>query len=417
MILLICIFAGLRVLENLLGGSFRVSQPLLLLPLAGIWCIALFQTAMLTGWVKTWSLDPYETRIFITVFGGIVVTGEVLYFYTNTADRLKMLIGLVIAVGMGSTIFGIFRESYLGAQSELLSEYFMSSRGYAQFINQNHFVLLVEMTLGLIMGLLIKAGVPNTFKPIAWVCCGIMIYSAVRANSRGGLISIAGMCIFTVFVHIVTRHNPEKIPKPRRSGASATNRHVLQKILAAAGISTVIFALILVAITFVGGERTVTRFEKLNGEVVVPHESLNRAAIWSSTIELIKTRPILGVGFGAYAAAIPEFDASGGRLSLQQAHNEYLEVLANGGVVSFVLFACFGVLVVLKSKRKLKSPDVLRRSSCFGAMIGMFGVMIHSFVDFGLHISINALIFTVLVVIATADIRIPNPIGPTGKFV
>ena len=34
----------------------------------------------------------------------------------------------------------------------------------------------------------------------------------------------------------------------------------------------------------------------------------------------------------------------------------------------------------------------------------MFGVLIHSFVDFGLHILINALIFTVLVVIAGVSI-------------
>jgi hypothetical protein len=40
-----------------------------------------------------------------------------------------------------------------------------------------------------------------------------------------------------------------------------------------------------------------------------------------------------------------------------------------------------------------------------GALIGIFGVAVHSLVDFGLHVTINALVLTALVVIATARVE------------
>ena len=57
--------------------------------------------------------------------------------------------------------------------------------------------------------------------------------------------------------------------------------------------------------------------------------------------------------------------------------------------------------------RNMSSSDPFRRACCFGAMIGTFGVLVHSFVDFGLHILVNAMIFVVLIVIGSAKIEPP----------
>jgi O-antigen ligase len=170
----------------------------------------------------------------------------------------------------------------------------------------------------------------------------------------------------------------------------------------------VVFSLVVLIVAFVGGDRVATRMEGIQGETeVIDSAKVNRGIIWDSTIELIKERPVFGSGFGAYAAAITRYDTTGGRAALQQAHNDYLEVLANGGAVGLAMFAVFGFLVGKRAVRNLGAGDRFRRASCFGAVIGIFGVLIHSFVDFGLHILINALIFMVLVVIATADVHRP----------
>ena len=105
---------------------------------------------------------------------------------------------------------------------------------------------------------------------------------------------------------------------------------------------------------------------------------------------------------GAYWIAVPAFHDAAGTMTPQEAHNDYLELLASGGLVGFALGAWFVVVVVMRTRQNLASPNQFRRAVCFGATIGIVGVAIHSLVDFGLHTIVNALVFTTLIVIATS---------------
>jgi O-antigen ligase len=383
----------------------------LLLPLVAVLCLAIGQIVPFPG-ASVISVDPYETKAFILTFGGLIVTGEVLFVYSNSRHRLKCLIGLVIATGVSSAIFGILRGLYLDDQPGILEGYLPPAQGYAQFLNRNHFALLLEMAFGLLLGILIKGELSQKLKFWGWFFAGIMIYAAITANSRGGIISFAALVLFAVAVHLVTRNERFNCDGETTNRPLASTRQLVRKISIALAQFALVFAMIVITIAFVGGDRVVTRIERLKSEVEpIDNTKVNRNFIWNSTLDLIKTEPVLGVGFGGYATGITRVDTSGGKHSPQQAHNDYLEILANGGVIGFVLFGAFGALVVSRTLKNLKSSDRLTKSSCFGAAIGIFGVLIHSFVDFGLHIMINALIFAVLVVIATikrVDERGPN---------
>ncbi len=407
LILPVCLFAGIRVVKGLIERSFRFSEPIIFLPLALILLLAIIQMLplpFLDG--KTISLDPYETKIFIVSFAVLIIFGELLYSYTNSKQRLKSLIALVLITGAASASFGILRDLGLLDSTGLITTYFSAeTQGYAQFINRNHFTALMEMSLGLTFGLLLKGQLADKFKFVGWILSGLFIYAAIAANSRGGIISVAGLSLFGVVIHVMTR----KIKKSHRKNEEKTSRVVgfWQKAFIATVLSVLIFGMSVLTVVFVGGDAVVSRFEKLESQLqIADEERLNRLAIWTATLQMIKERPLLGVGFGGYETAMPRFDNSTGVVAVRQAHNDYLEILANGGITAFILFAIFGVIVVRRALSNFKSRDTLTRASCFGALIGIFGVMIHNFVDFGLHIMINALIFTVLIVIAT--IRLPN---------
>jgi hypothetical protein len=60
----------------------------------------------------------------------------------------------------------------------------------------------------------------------------------------------------------------------------------------------------------------------------------------------------------------------------------------------------FIVAFVSRARQNLKSPDAFHRAATLGALAGLFGVAVHSFVDFGLHITANALLACTLMVIA-----------------
>jgi len=125
--------------------------------------------------------------------------------------------------------------------------------------------------------------------------------------------------------------------------------------------------------------------------------------IWRATWGLITAHPIAGVGLGAYAPAIPSNHDSSGELVPQEAHNDYLELLASGGVIGGLLGLWFVLALIKSARAQLRLTDPFRRAACLGAILGLFGVAIHSLVDFGLHITINALVCAALVVIATLD--------------
>ena len=112
-----------------------------------------------------------------------------------------------------------------------------------------------------------------------------------------------------------------------------------------------------------------------------------------------------GVGFGGYWTAIAQFHDASGDSTPQQAHNDYLELWASGGPIALGLFGWFVFAVIKRARRQLRSLDPFRRAACFGALAGLFTLGIHSFVDFGLHTTVNALVCMVLVVIATVEYK------------
>lgn len=388
--LMLCGFSLLRVLASLISGNFRLSDPVLILPLAGIVGLALLQILPLQSIVNFYSADPFETKGFIVFFSALILAGESLRHLVNNPRRLRLLVGTIITVGVSSAVYGIARTILVPTGEE-----------YAQFINRNHYAVLAEMSTGLLLGSLIRGHLSKDLRLVGWLLTAIIIYSLLTAGSRGGLASLVAMALFSVIVHALVAKVDVRpgLSEPR------LNRRAWPftiRLLAVTGTCVMIVIVSLAAIAFVGGDRVVTRLERVRDEVEQQSDlRMNRGTIWNITIDLIKARPVTGAGFGSYAAAITRFDHSDGSWALEQAHSEYLEILANGGVVGLALFGAFVVLVVKRAAYGLRAEDPLIRSTCFGASIGIFGVLIHSLVDYGLHVPINALICVVLVVIAT----------------
>ncbi len=123
---------------------------------------------------------------------------------------------------------------------------------------------------------------------------------------------------------------------------------------------------------------------------------------------MIKANPYLGTGLGAYGVSYTQYDSRNGLFRLEQAHNDYLQVLSDGGIVLGVLGLSFVVLLFWKAIVRAQSRDDFRRGVALGALSGCFGVLIHSFFDFTLHTTSNALLFLVLAALATLNGRVED---------
>ena len=393
----ISVFAMLRVADGLVNSEFGIVEPRLLLPLIGILILAMAQLLPISAGHPV-SLDPYQTQSFIVVFGCLIICAEILFNFTRSATQLRYLVGLVLTIALGSSVFGLIRHLLASSGVDL---FLQSEHGYAQFAYRNHFALLAEMGLGLLIGILLKGGLRYELRLLGWIACAVLVYSMIAASSRGGLVSLTGIAIVAVFVHVMTRSRGTHDSTPRNG--SRYWAKLPTKIITAAIMCLLTVGIIVFLVAFIGGDAVVTRIEDIDREIgTIEQTRVNRATIWTSTLEMVRERPLLGSGFGAYGAAITKYDRSNGHFLLEQAHNDYLEIIANGGVISAILFAVFAILVGARMFANLRSSEGFQMACCFGAIISVVGVLIHSFVDFGLHVLVNALVFVALIVIGTA---------------
>lgn len=123
-----------------------------------------------------------------------------------------------------------------------------------------------------------------------------------------------------------------------------------------------------------------------------------RWMIFNSTIKAIGEFFPLGSGMGTFNQVFPRFqDFSFNGAFVNRAHNDYLEWLMEGGIFAGVLIVIFLALYAGRWTKVLKRGEW--RTFNFmqiGAGIGLFAMMLHTFVDFNLHIPANQIYFAFL---------------------
>jgi O-antigen ligase len=124
------------------------------------------------------------------------------------------------------------------------------------------------------------------------------------------------------------------------------------------------------------------------------------------TLNIIHDHPLIGAGLGAFSLAYTRYDTRNGLFRLEQAHNDYLQVLADAGILGAILGLFFLIALFRMGFQRRETEDQFRRGVVTGALAGCFAVLVHSFFDFTLHTTSNALLFLVLAALATLNGRV-----------
>ncbi len=406
--------AALWAVEGLLSGKWFVREHGLLAPLMPLLVFVFWQSVPLgrdeVAGVEVWrtlSADAYETRLVAFRFLAHILVAAMLLRYTSNRRRLGALICAVVGVGVASALLRLAGQTLYSGGEGLASPNLWPQLAYGPF-NSNHFALLMEMCLGLLLGL--AAGGVALRRGVRLFLClpaAVLLWTAlILSTSRGGIFASAGQIVFLALVWGVAS------PRRRRQDeekAAVTRRWHAHPLLVRSVVTTcLLVAMCLVAIR-IGGDKLMQRMENLRGEIgsqgAGNRDFPRRSEMWWATWQMIKEHPLAGTGFGGYRLAIHRYYDASGIATPEQAHNDYLELLAGGGLIAVVAAALFGGLFIKRARECLRSGDPLRRAACRGALTGLCGVALHSFVDFGLHITANALVFTALVIIAAAHVR------------
>ena len=376
--------------EKWLKPEYKLLIPLLLMV---VYCY--LQTISWNAGVPI-SYDPYSTKIALLKLLAYTFTLGALLRYVNSARRIYALIWLVLGLAVICALFGLTRQAIQHEQVGFVLPLLQKNGGFAQYINKNHFATFMVMAFGLMLGLLLGRGLGRERWMLLVATALPMGIALIVCGSRSGVLATLAELAFVPLVAVASQ--PKERHSPRSSllrfAGSVAGRILLVLALVTGGILSVIV---------VGGEDIVSRFEQTKQETNTDETNANRLGAWRSTIKLFKKHPITGIGFGGFWIAFSTVHDGSGQIVPQQSHNDYLEILASGGLIGVIIFLSFIVLLIILARQQLKSRNVLRRATCLGALTGLFGVAIQSMVEFGLHITFNALICMVLVALATAN--------------
>lgn len=343
------------------------------------------------------SADPYSTRLFALQLFALTLVLLLIGRYIRSRERLRQLIFVVIGVGVVSAIFGILRHQFQHSPGFVLPDLPIGNRSFGQFINRNHFALLLEMCLGLSLGLILSEARRNRRLLLVLPVSGLLWIALVYSNSRGGI--IASLCQLVFFAVLV---DPLSLLK-REDESRSPLRKLAGNLVVRVVLIVVMVGLFAFGVTWIGGEPVVSNFQlattDFSTQEMANNINTSRKAIWSATWRMFKNHPVTGMGFGAYWIGITRYHRASGEISPQQAHNDYLELLASGGLIACALLIWFLIVIGKAARYRLNAGGSDYRAACIGALTGLFGAAIHSFVDFGIHITINALVLFTLIAI------------------
>ena len=255
----------------------------------------------------------------------------------------------------------------------------------------------MEMTIALTLGVLYARAAEKEIRVLHIFAAVVMGVALILTASRGGIISLLGVLGFLTLMNLKGGQRQDENGK----------RGFLSRKLSLAGSAGLLLLVLFGTTIMLGGDSRLLRgIGLLNASEDV---SSGRLHFWQTSLEIIRHNPLLGVGLDAFGVAYTPFDTWNGIYRLERAHNDYLQILAETGVIGFACLVAFLFLLFKQGSRVIsQTQDKFRRGVALGALAGCFGIALHSFFDFPLRTPANALIFLTLAALATVQISYPK---------
>jgi tetratricopeptide (TPR) repeat protein len=162
-----------------------------------------------------------------------------------------------------------------------------------------------------------------------------------------------------------------------------------------------VFVLIFLIVAWLGWGPVLDRF----GEIKDVRGAVTdvRTIMWKDGFNIARDFPLTGTGAGSFASIYPKYRTLMEAGSVEHAHNDYLEMFAEGGIIAFLLASCYGFSLLYKSyKSFIMRKETYSTYLYIGSLTGIIAILVHSLVDFNLHIGSNGLYFFFIAGLAVA---------------
>lgn len=341
------------------------------------------------------SIAPRSTA---TALGAAIVLALLLVGLVRAIDRsdLPQIVRGVAILGAVLALAGIIQKALWNGKIYGVWTPFEQGLPFGPFMNRNHFAGWTLMVMPLTIGYLIARvtqGMRHVRRDwrsrLVWFSSAeasetILIAFAVfmmalgltMSLSRSGTLGLIGALVMSAWFAL------------RRRTASTSRRGIL---------TTYFIFVLVVAIGWAGVDRLAARF----GD----HDSVtlgNRTIIWADTLSIARKFPLFGTGLNTYGVSTLFYQTVMPEKHLAQAHNDYLQLLAEGGIL--VGFPAAIAAFVLARAIRERFREVSRDSTDYwirvGAVTGIGAIALQEIAEFSLQMPGNAVLFVILLAIA-----------------
>ncbi len=361
------------VLRLVSPGSFAFYNDRLLVPLTAWWPISVSPPDTLRG------------LAFLAAFSLLYAT----VFHELGRRWRRRLMLLVVGVGLAITVVALVQA--VSSEPRKLFGIWQPRWDWAVFgpyVNRSHFAGYVVMAASLATGAALGAldrlrGAWRSRRRHAWLVLGgtegntfvrwaavvmVLVAGLVASGSRGGVAAFGLAALMLPFA----------------SGRRRTTA-IAVALLAALGVA------------WIGLGGIVAAFETRGIRA-------SRLDLWADMLPLVPDFPVFGVGLNAFSTAYPPYQTFWPGEWIGEAHNEYLQVLLDLGLVGAGLFAALLFLVFRAALR-----GAARGGLELGLLGALLGLAIHNLVDFNWQIPANAVTWVALAALA---LNSPNSAEP-----
>ncbi|MFC1704263.1 O-antigen ligase family protein [Candidatus Omnitrophota bacterium] len=295
----------------------------------------------------------------------------------NFTDRMVLnFAGLIVVIGAALSLLGI-GQYFCG-----LNHAWWTPKQFlaATYVNHNHFAGYLEVAIPLAIGVFISIKKGKAFVRHQRVIMSILLGSAlalmgtafILAQSRGAWISLI---VSLIIMNIVL---------------------IQKKVLSKKSIIVVILVIALAAIFLYGGYDIVAQRLRSIGEFTGGAAVEYRPKIYQGTFEMIKKNPLIGTGIGTFVWGFPAYRPDGMLTRTYFAHNDYLHMMAEMGIMAFPLMVWMIYSVIsagLKIRHQISETELsMEQAILIGSAIGILSLSLHGLVDFNFHITANMLL-------------------------
>jgi O-antigen ligase len=323
--------------------------------------------------------STYSTRMELNLLAAYCIVLFLAAQVFRTSDDWRTFIWFAMGFGFLVSIFGILQQLTFNGKLYWFREMRYGGIPFGPYVNRNHFAGFVELVFPVALVPLVLGKVRKE----RWIVVGIFgllpIGALFLSASRGGVISF-GVQLAVLIVMMILRR--------------AGGKHAL------AGGLIVVLALLLVS--WLGVRQVVDRFSSLQSLEVTTGK---RASMRQDTWRIFLDHRWTGTGLGTIQAVFPAYETLYDGKLVNHSHNDYLEAMAETGIAGTACCVAFlGVLFFVSLRQLLQIDKSFAAALHLSGLVACIGILVHSFVDFNLHIPANALIFFLMAHLATSEI-------------